>query len=400
MNNRPRRARNVAFKILIILAALGIAITWLWSARESPPVPALGDRLFEPRDVGATTVAIDGTRWMINGSVTYPGGPAEGLLMNARMVNAVFEDDRPQSEWPPALPENFNPDANTDAFIARMPEYVAYGMRAFTLNLQGGSPKYEGAHNSAFNSDGSLRDTYMARVERVIEAAGREGAVIILGLFYQRQHHQAPTSNPRALNGKEAIRAAVVNTMNWIKARGYGNVMIEIANEFDHGGFQKWHDGEWLGSVEGQVELIQLAQTTHHGLLVSTSPGGHGTVPAEIAEASDFILLHTNHTDVPDYPERIRAASIYDKPVVINEDDKLGKLGAEAAQTAVDSGASWGLMLWDQNQAAPFEFAGAIDDPAIYNRVLALTGVAPFSTGHQADRLDDKIRAGENSIRH
>jgi hypothetical protein len=75
----------------------------------------------------------------IDGRITYPA-PAEGLLMNVRMVNAVFEDrSRPE----------FDPDANTDEFIAQIPDYVAHGVRAFTVCLQGGMPGYEG-RRSAF----------------------------------------------------------------------------------------------------------------------------------------------------------------------------------------------------------------------------------------------------------
>jgi hypothetical protein len=77
--------------------------------------------------------------------VTYPGAKAEGLLMNVRMVNATFEDRNR---------DDFDPDANTAAFLAVMPEYVEAGVRAFTFNLQGGMPGYEGALNSAFEPDG------------------------------------------------------------------------------------------------------------------------------------------------------------------------------------------------------------------------------------------------------
>ena len=44
--------------------------------------------------VAATTteVSIAADQWRINGEVTYPGAKAEGLLMNVRMVNSVFED--------------------------------------------------------------------------------------------------------------------------------------------------------------------------------------------------------------------------------------------------------------------------------------------------------------------
>jgi hypothetical protein len=45
-------------------------------------------------------------------------------------------------------------------------------------------PGYEGAVNSAFNPDGSLRPHYLQRVRRVIEACDRQGIVVILGCYY------------------------------------------------------------------------------------------------------------------------------------------------------------------------------------------------------------------------
>jgi hypothetical protein len=354
-----------------------VAVTMLAACARGTDTPVMAGVEFLPQRLGPTQVAIDGDRWLINGRPTYPGYPAEGLLMNIRMVNAVFEDDRPRNEWPPRLPPDFDPDANTDAFIAMLPEYVAYGVLGFTINLQGGLPDYEGAHNSAFDSDGSLRPEYLARVERLIRAADQQGAVIILGAFYQRQHNNDPTLNPRALAGREAIRAAVANTADWIRESGFTNVVMEISNEFNHAGFSNWQDGEWLRSAGGQVELIELARATHPELLVSTSGSGGATVPEAVAEAADFILLHTNRTDLSDYASRIRAAREHGKPVVINEDDKLGRDGARAAQLAVGSGAGWGAMLSDQNQAVPFMFEGAADDPVIYNTIFELTGGGP-----------------------
>ena len=77
-----------------------------------------------------------------------------------------------------------------------------HGVNAFTLSLQGGMPGYEGALNSAFEPDGSLRESYLARVARVIEACDRAGLVVILGCFYQRQD--------QVLADEAAVRAAVV----------------------------------------------------------------------------------------------------------------------------------------------------------------------------------------------
>jgi hypothetical protein len=86
-----------------------------------------GESAFRPR----TRVTLVDGRWHINGEVTYPGAPAEGLLMNVRMVNSTFEDR--------ARPE-FDAEGNTDRFLAQIPDYAACGVRAFTLCLQGGFP--------------------------------------------------------------------------------------------------------------------------------------------------------------------------------------------------------------------------------------------------------------------
>ena len=162
---------------------------------------------------GGTRVSIVGSRFYINGTVTHPGAAAEGLLMNVRMVNAVFEDTKKTS---------FDPEANTDEFLAVLPQYVQAGVRAFTVSLQGGNPSYEGAVNTAFTSSGALRSTYMARVKRVIEAADAYGAAVILTLFYQRQDEY--------LADETAVKNAVVNVAKWVTAQGFWNVLLEIAN--------------------------------------------------------------------------------------------------------------------------------------------------------------------------
>ncbi len=312
---------------------------------------------FMPR----TGVSIREGRWYLNGRITYPGAAAEGLLMNVRMVNAVFED-RNRSD--------FDPEANTDRFIARIPDYVAQGVRAFTLCLQGGMPGYEGALNSGFNPDGSLRRSYLRRVRRVIEACDGHGAVVILGLYYQRQD--------QVLADDDAVRAGVVNAVRWITDSGFANVVLEIANEFGHGGF----DHRLLKTAEGMTDLIKLAKATSPALLVSTSGLGDGRSSEGVARASDFLLIHFNNTRLEDIGARIAALRRFGKPIVCNEDDKTGAEGARVLELAVAHGASWGLMLVEVNQHYPFTFKGAADDPIIYAAMRRMTSISqkkPFS---------------------
>lgn len=347
-------------------------------------VVALGCSSLQHAD-NETKVAIKDNRWLINGQPVHEGSPAEGLLMNVRMVNTVFEDRGPNINDHFA---DFDPDENTNRFIEKIPEYVAHGVRAFTISLQGGLPGYEGAINSAFNADGSLRKDYLDRVERIIQAADQEGVVIILTCFYQRQH-----SHDRALEGKEAIINAVGNVANWITDSGFSNVVLEISNEYAHGGFNNWKDGEWLKSVPGQVELIHHAKGMAPNLLVSTSGMGNGLIAEPIAQAADFIMIHFNNTALEDIPERIEQAHTYGKPVICNEDDKIGYSGAEAARLSVKHGAGWGLMHSEKNQDIPFEFDGADDDPVVYRMMQRLTTPGESVDNISSDQLSVLITA-------
>jgi len=302
-------------------------------------------------------VSIRDGKWRLNGEVTYLGAKAEGLLMNVRMVNAVFEDTNDKTR-----PKGFDPDANTDAFIKQIPDYVAGGVRAFTISLQGGMPGYEGAVNSAFNADGSLRESYLKRVRRVIEACDKHGAVVILSCYYQRQD--------QVLKDEGAVRAGVVNVAKWIKDSGLTNIVLEIANEFAHKGF----DHALLKSSRGEAELIALAKKTAPELLVSTSGMGSGALPDEVAKASDFLLIHFNTTQPDKYPGLIAALKKYGKPIVCNEDEKVGAEGAQAAELCVTGGASWGFMHNQVNQYSPkLSFNGAADDPLVYATLKRLT---------------------------
>lgn len=86
-----------------------------------------------------TRLALDHGRWLINGRPTNPGSLAEGLLMNVRMVNAVFEDR--------AIHPEFDPEANTARFIAVIPDYAAYGVNAFTIEIANEYPHQGFVHD-------------------------------------------------------------------------------------------------------------------------------------------------------------------------------------------------------------------------------------------------------------
>jgi hypothetical protein len=335
-----------------------LALAFL-GACAAPTDPAEGERgapTSTPPSaiVAQTRLGIDGGRFTLNGAITYAGQAAEGRLMNVRMVNAVFED---------VTRTDFQPSANTEEFVGRMREYVSLGVRAFTVSFQGGYPGYEGAKNTGFAANGDLRSGYLTRVARVIERADALGAVIVLSLYYQRQDQH--------LRDERAIRAGVLNAVDWIRSKGYRNVVLEVVNEYGHSGF----DHAILRSDAGVADLVRLANSRYPALPVSASYLRSGQTTSQVAAASDLILVHFNAVQLSDIPARVRALRTAHpgKAIVCNEDARTGAAAASAASATVQAGASYGLMVERKNQHYPFSFQGRSDDPAAYDRYVALT---------------------------
>ncbi len=303
---------------------------------------------------GSTVISLSGSRWFINDKVTNPGSAAEGLLMNVRMVNATFED--------PNRPD-FDPDANTSAFLARLPEYAAAGVNAFTFCLQGGNPGYEGAINSAFAADGSLRPGAMQRIERVVRACDERGIAVILSFYYQRQI--------KHLKDEAAIRSGVENATRWIVDRGFKHILIEVANEHAHGGFR---NAPVIQTAAGQASLLRRVKQIAPHLLVTASGFSSGRVSPLVAEACDFLSPHWNLTRLEDIPTRIEMLRRFGKALVCNEDLRPDDQDlVSALSISVKHGCGYGLMAKDVNQTYPFRFLGTADSPDFYAALHKLT---------------------------
>ncbi len=298
---------------------------------------------------GKTEVSIVGEGFLINGLPTYQGRSyqgkkIEGLLLNSRMVQAVFDDLNPETRGRWAYPDTgvWDPERNVNEFMAALPLYHAHGLLAFTINLQGGMPTphtelQQPWHNSGWTAEGVLLLEYKSRVERVIEKADELGLVVLLGLFYFGQDER--------LRDEKAIRKAVETAVGWMLTRGYTNVLIEINNECDI-----YYDHAILQPPRVH-ELIELAKSiTHDGrrLLVSTSYGG-GTIPSEaVVSASDFVLMHGNGVEDPAQiaamVREVRTLKSYrPMPVLFNEDDHYRfNEASNNMLAAISEYASWG----------------------------------------------------------
>lgn len=258
-------------------------------------------REYDKRGENPMQVSIKGDRFLFDGQPTYAGRKwegvsLEGLLFNSRMVQALFDDENPETRPLWAYPDTgeWDPERNTEEFIAHLPVYRRSGMLAFTVNLQGGRPisgdpfPYDFYLNSAYTPQGELKPAYMKRLERILSTANKLRMAVILGLAYFGIDY-------RYIADPEAVYRMAHSLVEWLASRDYRNVLIEIANERME-----------IRTKKGEVPAIPLMHRLRElsakqyrdsfRLLVSTSHGGGGALPpAELVKEADFILLHGNN---------------------------------------------------------------------------------------------------------
>lgn len=297
-----------------------------------------------------TTVEIKGEQFYINGKPTYEGrswkgNKIEGLLMNSRMVQGIFDDlnDTTVYKWIYYDTGKWDADRNTNEFVQSMEEWHSYGLLSFTINMQGGSPQGYSSRqpwiNSAYYEDGTLRDDYLTRLGRILDKANEIGMVPILGLFYfgQDQH----------LSDEEAVKNAVNNVIDWLHNKEYRNILIEINNEcnvrYDHEILQPHR-------VHELIELVKKKERNGFRYYTGTSYGG-GFIPlSNVVTSSDFILIHGNGVSDPDYIKTMvdstrKVAGYTPKPILFNEDDHFDfDKEDNNFVNAIKSYASWGYF--------------------------------------------------------
>jgi hypothetical protein len=315
-----------------------------------------------PNQERMTEVAIVGEQFHINGSPTYEDVtwatsygeeyPVEGLLMNARLVQGVFDDLNPgtRGQWVYPDTKVWDAERNTQEFIDAMASWREHGLLAYTLNLQGGCPygycREQPWENNAFYPDGALREDFMNRLGRVLDQADELGMVVILGYFYFGQDMN--------LEDEAAIIRAVENATEWVLEKGYTNVIIEINNECN----VRYDDNPIL-QCHRVHELIEIAKNIERDgrrLYVSTSLGGGSVPPANIVGASDYVFLHGNGVRDPERMvemiEQVRAMDVYTPmPIVNNEDDQPWRVEEQGWEESgnnfvkcVKNYASWGYF--------------------------------------------------------
>jgi len=312
-----------------------------------------------------TRVSISGKEFLLDGEPTYSGRafegrPIQGLLFNARAVQATFDDANPATRHHWIYPDTgeWDPERNVAEFCAALPSWRDHGVLAFTINFQGGGPLYapEIYHkydNNGFTPEGELKPAYADRFARVLACADELGMGVIVGLFYWVFLLR--------MQGEQAIWRAADEALNFLEGTGRRNVLIELANEVDvvvaHTDYDMFHP-------ERVHEMVDRLRTAHPDFLYSTSQGGvnvetgRGMPPPSLVEAVDFVLLHGNGARAPQLEAAIKAVQAMPayqrnpKPIVINEDSP----GIPNLEAAWRNGASWGYF--DQGFGGPAAWGG------------------------------------------
>lgn len=276
---------------------------------------------------GTTQLTIEGEDFFVNGAPAYPGrawrdARIEGLLLNARMVQATFDDLNPETRRRWAYPDTgaWDPERNTREFLAMLPEYRRHGLLAVTLCLQGGCPegycREQPWVNSGFEPDGRLRADYAGRLGLILDRLDDLGMAAILGLFYFGQDER--------LDDERAVRRAVDEAAGWVLDRGYGNVIVEVANECDVPRYE--HEILRPHRIHELIDQVRRLSKDGRRLLVGTSFKGRSIPAGAVLAASDLALLHGNGVTDPAFighmvEETRGLLRGRPMPVVFNEDD-------------------------------------------------------------------------------
>lgn len=258
-------------------------------------------------------------------------------------------DGEPFDMWGIRLANALESDPVTASLIRVLDDYAAYGVNTFAVFLQGGST---GSANP-FDADGSFsrhtrrvecsdffkgrgdvdglceRNQVMDRLARLIEEADARGMVVNVGVFYQARINQ--------LTDDAAVTEAARNVARWLAAKDYGNVFVDLVNEYGHPGFVRrpiCYGRAERHATDGGEELLQAFRAILPRVPVSISPCGD--VMLDFASA-DLALIHT-----PFPPEEVRVRMGRQVPVVLNEwghtaiygaaDETIGRYTSEEAQ--------------------------------------------------------------------
>lgn len=160
----------------------------------------LGLALFVARAsiAGSFVLSVKGEQILLNGKAIK--------IIGLRCSNALISDETAQ------------------ALIRELPNYKSYGVNTVSVFFMGsrfGDVK-------GYRPDGTLEPVYAARMGRIIEAADRQGMIVLVGcLYWSTSKAKEPLAHWRQADAN----MAVVNTIAWLSTNNYRNVFVDVDNE-------------------------------------------------------------------------------------------------------------------------------------------------------------------------
>lgn len=268
--------------------------------------------------MGRTQLRIQGREFFINNNPVYHDinthEDVQGLLMNARFIQGIFDDKQDRSRFH-RFQRTFDPEANTEAFIAALPQWYAHGLRAVTVGIQGGMPVFtidvRTIDNNPFGPRGDCFDEgYAKRLDKLIRAADDLGMVVIVNILYWAQSLR--------FEDEDALVSALKQAAAFLQRGGYTNVIIDVANEYN---IDMWNNLPIIQDPNSMASLIHLVREESGGMPVGSSGGG-GLVDQAVVDASDVVLIHGNGLTRGEYYDFVLRVQTMapDKPILCNED--------------------------------------------------------------------------------
>ena len=175
---------------------------------------------------------------LFSGELLFPRHLAAGVSFKVKQQvlsvkgHLFYLNDKPFDMWGIRVASASQSEALTKHLIAQLDDYKRYAINTIDVFLQGSS----GGFSDPFTQNGKqINADHLNRIKRIIDACNEREMVVVVGIFYQRT--MANMDNVRHISDAQGVRNAVETVARELK--GYGNIIINIANEQNSGHYEK-----------------------------------------------------------------------------------------------------------------------------------------------------------------